>query len=153
MEAPIQFNAESRAGKIDLARRLAAARERIAIRLSNRDRISEHYPKESLAMKYLNRTASAIFLAVTLVTMMGCAATPTRESTGEYLDDAAVTTKVKAAMLDQPSLKSFDIHVVTLKGTVYLSGVVASRYAMDEAVKVARGIAGVRTVKNDMQVE
>jgi osmotically-inducible protein OsmY len=104
-------------------------------------------------MKQLNRTASAIFLAVTLATMVGCAATPTRESTGEYIDDAAVTTKVKAALLDQPSLKSFDIHVATFNGTVYLSGAVASRYAMDEAVKVARGVAGVKAVKNDMQVE
>jgi len=104
-------------------------------------------------MKRLNRTASAIFLAVTLATMMGCAATPTRESTGEYLDDAAITTKVKAAMLDQPSLKAFDIHVATFNGTVYLSGVVSSRYSMDEAVNVARGVAGVKAVKNDMQVE
>ena len=103
-------------------------------------------------MKQLNRTVSAVFLAVTLVTMMGCAATPARESTGEYVDDAAITTKVKAALLDQPSLKSFDIHVTTIKGTVYLSGIVASQSSIDEAVKVARGIAGVKAVKNDMRV-
>jgi len=103
-------------------------------------------------MQKFNKTAAAVFLAVTLATMLGCAATPTRESTGEYLDDAAVTTKVKAALLDQPSLKSFHIHVVTVRGTVYLSGVVASRYSMDEAVKLARGIAGVKAVKNDLRV-
>jgi osmotically-inducible protein OsmY len=104
-------------------------------------------------MKQLNRIASTAFLGVTLATMVGCAATPTRESTGQYIDDAAVTTKVKAALLDQPSLKSFDIHVATFNGTVYLSGVVGSQYSIDEAAKVARGIAGVKAVKNDLRVK
>ena len=103
-------------------------------------------------MTRFNKSAAAVFLAVTLATMMGCAATSTRESTGEYVDDAAVTAKVKAAMLDQPSLKSFAIHVATVRGTVYLSGVVGSRSSIDEAVRIARGIAGVKAVKNDLRV-
>jgi len=103
-------------------------------------------------MNPLKRSASAVFLAITLVTMLGCAATATKESTGEYVDDAAITAKVKAAILDQPDLKSFDFHVATFNGMVYLWGVVASRSQIDEAVEVARGVPGVKSVKNDMRV-
>ncbi len=103
-------------------------------------------------MKQLKKSASAVLLAVTLATLMGCAATPTRESTGEYLDDAIITTKVKAAILDQPSLKSSEISVETYKGTVALRGVVASQSTINEAVSVARSVAGVKSVKNDMRV-
>ena len=67
-----------------------------------------------------------------------------------YLDDAVITTKVKAAILDRPTLKVFDIHVETFKGVVYLRGVVASQSTIDEAVKVARSVAGVKSVKNEM---
>ena len=103
-------------------------------------------------MKQLKRSASAVLLAVMLATIMGCAATPTTESTGEYVDDAVITTKVKAAILDQPSLKSSEIKVETYKGTVYLRGTVASQYTINEAVSVARSVAGVKSVKNDMRV-
>ncbi len=103
-------------------------------------------------MQQLKRSASAVFLAVTLATITGCAATPTRESTGEYVDDAVITTKVKAAILDQPSLKSSEISVETYKGTVYLRGIVKSQSTINEAVSVARGISGVKSVKNDMRV-
>ena len=103
-------------------------------------------------MKQLIKTASAVFLAVTLVSMTGCAATGTRESTGEYIDDTAITIKVKAAILDRPTLKLMDIHVETVKGVVHLRGVVASRSAMDEAGKVARSVSGVKSVRNDLRI-
>lgn len=103
-------------------------------------------------MNQLKRSASAVFLAFTLVTMLGCAATAAKESTGEYVDDAAITAKVKAAILDQPNLKSFDIHVATFNGTVYLWGIVASQSTIDEAARVARSATGVKSVKNDMQL-
>ena len=102
-------------------------------------------------MRYLQRSASAILLTAALATIMGCAATATRESTGEYVDDAAITTKVKAAILDRPTLKLLDIHVETVKGVVHLWGVVASQSIVDEAGKVAAGVAGVRSVRNDMR--
>lgn len=108
---------------------------------------------ESLVVKQLNRTASAIFLAVTLATMMGCATPlPKEESTGEYVDDAVITAKVKAAIFDQPTLKLLDIHVHTFKGTVELRGIVASQSIIDEAGKVARSVAGVKSVKNDLRI-
>ncbi|MEK7752066.1 MAG: BON domain-containing protein [Acidobacteriota bacterium] len=103
-------------------------------------------------MKQLRRSASAVFLAVALATITGCAATPSAESTGEYVDDTVITAKVKAAILDQPTLKSFDIHVETFRGRVHLRGVAASQSIIDKAVEVARGVSGVKSVKNEMQV-
>ncbi len=103
-------------------------------------------------MNQLQRSASAVFLAVTLTTMLGCAATPTRESTGEYLDDAVITAKVKAAILDQPELKELAIKVDTFNGVVYLSGVVASQSTISEATDVARSVAGVKSVRNEMRL-
>src|SRR5450759_1539080 len=104
-------------------------------------------------MKQLKRSASAVFLAVTLVTMMGCAANLPQESAGEYVDDAVITTKVKAAILDRPTLKLFDIHVETFKGVVQLRGIVASQSTIDEAVKVDRSEHGVRSDTHDMRLD
>jgi osmotically-inducible protein OsmY len=112
--------------------------------------LADWVPK-SLAMNQLMKSVSAGFLGLMLVTMLGCAATATRESTGQYVDDAAITAKVKAAILDQPNLKSFDVHVATFNGTVYLWGIVASQSTVDEAARVARSVAGVKSVKNDMR--
>jgi len=74
----------------------------------------------------------------------------TTGSVGEYVDDATITAKVKAAVLEDPSLKSAEINVETSKGRVQLSGFVSSRADIDRAVKVAKGVAGVTSVKNDM---
>ncbi len=104
-------------------------------------------------MKQPRRCASAVFLAVTLATALGCAATATRQSTGEYVDDAAITAKVKATILDRPSLKVLDIQVETLRGVVHLRGIVASQSMMDEAGKVARGVNGVKSVKNELRLK
>ena len=81
------------------------------------------------------------------------AATPRKESAGEYVDDATVTAKVKAAVLGEPTLKSAEINVETYKGTVQLSGFVRSRADIDKAVQVARGVSGAKSVKNDMVVK
>lgn len=75
------------------------------------------------------------------------------ESAGAYVDDAVITTKVKAAVLEEPSLKSAEINVETNKGIVQLSGFVSSRAAIDKAVVVARSVKGVTSVKNDMTVK
>lgn len=73
-----------------------------------------------------------------------------KETPGEYVDDAVITTKVKAAVLETPSLRSREINVETYKGTVQLTGFVNSRADIDKAVEVAKGIKGVKSVKNDM---
>ena len=95
---------------------------------------------------------SAFFLAVLLVSMLGCASTPTSEGTGEYVDDTVITTKVKAAILNEPSLKVAQINVETFKGTVQLSGFVSSQANINKAVEVARGVGGVKSVSNDMRL-
>ncbi len=85
--------------------------------------------------------------------MLGCAGTSTRESTGEYFDDSVITTKVKAALFHEPSLKSFEIKVETFRGKVQLSGFVSSQANIDKAVEIARGVPGVVEVKNNMQLK
>ncbi len=104
-------------------------------------------------MKQLNKYLSALFLAATLTSVVGCGSTATREGTGEYIDDSAITAKVKAAIFDEPTLKSFEINVETFKGVVQLSGFVNSKDNMHRAVEVARGIRGVTSVKDDMRLK
>lgn len=103
-------------------------------------------------MQQLKRL-SALFFAVVLLSALGCAATPTQEGTGQYVDDSVITTKVKAAIFNEPSLKVAEINVETYKGVVQLSGFVSSRADMSKAVDVARDIKGVKSVKNDMQLK
>ena len=102
-------------------------------------------------MNQISKYLSAVFLAVTLASAVGCASTPKQEGTGEYVDDTAITTKVKAAVFNEPSLKSAEINVETFKGVVQLSGFVSSQSAANKATEVARGVAGVKSVKNDMR--
>ena len=104
-------------------------------------------------MRLLNKRFSVLFLAVLLLSMPGCAGTSKQESTGEYVDDSVITTKVKTAIFNEPSLKVAEINVETFKGTVQLSGFVSSRADMNKAVEVTRGVGGVASVKNDMRLK
>jgi hyperosmotically inducible protein len=103
-------------------------------------------------MKQLRKYLTAAFLAVTVVSVVGCASTAKQEGTGEYIDDTVITTKVKAAVLDEPTLKVFQINVETFKGVVQLSGFVNSTASVNKAAEVARTVRGVKSVKNDLQV-
>ena len=96
---------------------------------------------------------STFFLAALLAFMVGCAATSKQEGTGEYIDDTILTTKVKAAVLKEPTLKSAEINVETFKGVVQLSGFVNSQADINKAAEVARSVKGVESVKNDMRVK
>ena len=80
----------------------------------------------------------------------GCAGTKTKESTGEYVDNSVITAKVKAAILEDPKLKMFQINVETFKGEVQLSGFVDSAEASARAVEVTQRVKGVTSVKNSM---
>lgn len=104
-------------------------------------------------MKQLRQYLSALFLAVTLVSVVGCASTSKQEGTGEYVDDSVITAKVKAAVFNEPTLKSAEINVETFKGAVQLSGFVSSQAAINKAAELARGVKGVRSVKNDMRIK
>ncbi len=96
---------------------------------------------------------STFFLLLVVASFLGCASTSRQEGTGEYLDDTVITTKVKAAVLNEASLKSSEINVETFKGVVQLTGFVNSREDINKAVEVARGVAGVKSVKNDMRLK
>ncbi len=96
---------------------------------------------------------AAVLSAFLLVSVVGCASTSKSEGTGEYVDDAVLTTKVKAAIFNEPGLKSFEINVETYKGVVQLSGFVSSQADINKAVDVARSVKGVVSVKNNMRVK
>src|SRR5215467_10404681 len=83
----------------------------------------------------------------------GCASTPTRESTGEYVDDSTITAKVKAALVKDPVVKARDVKVETFKGVVQLSGFVNSETEKTQAGAVAASVNGVINVKNDIVVK
>jgi osmotically-inducible protein OsmY len=96
----------------------------------------------------------ASLLGVLFVTIaLGCASTAKQESTGEYVDDTVITGKVKAAIFNEPTLKSAEINVETFKGVVQLSGFVSSAANETRAVQVARNVGGVKSVKNDMRLK
>ena len=103
-------------------------------------------------MKQFKRL-SVLFLAILFTSVLGCAGGPQKESTGEYVTDSWITTKVKGALVKDPLVKATEVNVETFKGTVQLSGFVSSRAAMDQAVYVTRGIQGVTSVKNDMRIK
>ncbi|MBI5068226.1 MAG: BON domain-containing protein [Deltaproteobacteria bacterium] len=96
---------------------------------------------------------AAAGLALAGPTMVGCASTRTTESAGEYVDDSVITTKVKAAILNEPSLHSLQISVKTYKDVVQLSGFVDSSASVRLAGKVAAGVHGVGSVRNDLVVK
>jgi osmotically-inducible protein OsmY len=101
-------------------------------------------------MKNLKRI-SALFAAVVLAS--ACASTAKHESTGEYVDDALITTKVKTAILNEPTLKSLEIKVETYKSVVQLSGFVSTRDNMLKAASLAGEVKGVTGVKSDMRLK
>ncbi len=103
-------------------------------------------------MTLFNRFTT-LFFAVLLASLLGCASTSKQEGTGEYIDDSVITTKVKAAIFNEPSLKSAEINVETFKGEVQLSGFVRSQADINKAVELSRSVKGVKSVKNDMRLK
>lgn len=96
---------------------------------------------------------SILAAALALTALAGCASTEKHESTGQYMDDTTITAKVKAAIFNEPTLKSAEINVETFKGRVQLSGFVSSRADIDRAIVVAEGVSGVGSVTNAMRVK
>jgi osmotically-inducible protein OsmY len=103
-------------------------------------------------MTVLKRIA-ALSLAALLLGAAGCGSTATRQSTGEYFDDSVITTKVKAAIFNEPDLKVLQIGVDTYQNVVQLSGFVASGAQITRAIEVARSVQGVQSVSNGLMVK
>lgn len=93
-----------------------------------------------------------LILATLLFILTGCAGTSTQESTGEYIDDSVITTKVKSAFASDDQVDAINIKVTTFKGTVQLSGFAESRQEINRAVELARNVEGVKAVKNAIQL-
>jgi len=90
------------------------------------------------------RVWMGMLVAVTVVA--GCAATPEQRSTGEVIDDTAITTKVKANLLADPMVSAFAISVETSRGVVNLTGIVNSTAERDRAIQIAQDVGGVKRV-------
>jgi len=104
-------------------------------------------------MKKRNIVIHFLVILVMIATLAACAATSTRGSTGDYVDDSVITTKVKTLLAEDDFLKSFQIGVETFKGTVQLSGFVNSQKAVDKAVEITRSVNGIKSIKNNLIVK
>ena len=104
-------------------------------------------------MTTISRKIATFASILLMATALGCASTAKTEGTGEYVDDTVITTKVKTAIYNEPTLKSAEINVETFKGVVQLSGFVSSRDAEAKAVAAAKTVGGVKSVKNDMRLK
>jgi osmotically-inducible protein OsmY len=102
-----------------------------------------------------NTFVTALLAAVLSTSLVGCAMSNdgTGKTAGQYVDDALITTKVKASLLNEPLLKPTEINVETYKGVVQLSGFVSSDAAAARAMEIAKGVSGVQSVKNDMRLK
>ena len=100
----------------------------------------------------IRNTLAAIVAAVALLSATGCAVTRGQETVGAYIDDAAITTAVKARFIDNPDVDALSIKVETLNGTVMLSGFAKNATEKETAEVLARKVSGVRTVKNEIAI-
>ena len=104
-------------------------------------------------MKKRRGVIGYLVLIMFIVALVGCASTSKQSSTGEYIDDSIITTKVKSKLAADDFLKSFEISVKTYKGLVQLSGFVNTQKAVDKALEITRSVKGVKSVKNDLVVK
>ena len=100
-----------------------------------------------------NRLIGSLILMMFIAALLACASTSKKESTGEYVDDSVITTKVKSQLAGDDFLKSLQISVETFKGIVQLSGFVNNQKAVEKAGQIARRVKGVKSVKNDLIVK
>ena len=103
-------------------------------------------------MKKMNKIISCFAIFLMIAGIAACASQDQRRATGEYIDDASITTRVKAAMAADDLVSTFDISVETFRGTVQLSGFVNSENAIRRAGDIARDIDGVQEVKNNLMI-
>jgi len=104
-------------------------------------------------MKKRNLVIRCFVILILIAALAACASTRTQSSTGEFVDDSVITTKVKSLLAADNFLKSFQIGVESFKGEVQLSGFVNSQKAVDKAVEITRSVKGVTSVKNDLIVK
>jgi hyperosmotically inducible protein len=104
-------------------------------------------------MKDMHKTSYFVIFTLLVAFLAGCASTRTQQSTGEYVDDAVITSKVKSKLIEDQALKGFQIDVDTFRGNVLLSGFVDNPNQIQQAVDIAKGVNGVKSVKNSLVVK
>jgi hypothetical protein len=114
----------------------------------------EHYYSllEKPTMKQ-TKIFSAFILIILTTFFLGLASTAKSESTGQYIDDSVITTKVKSKIVEDLSLKGFQVSVKTYKGVVQLSGFVDTQANINKATDIAGHVEGVKSVKNDLELK
>lgn len=100
----------------------------------------------------LTHAVLAVAASLAVVSVTGCAVARDQQTVGSYVDDAAITTKVKAKFAEDPAVSAMSLSVETLKGTVQLSGFAKSEAERNTAGRLAASTAGVKAVKNDIVV-
>jgi len=100
-----------------------------------------------------NRILSFLACFILAVSFVGCASSAKHESTGQYIDNSVITSKVKTAIFNEPTLKTLQITVESFKGEVQLSGFVDSTASAKKAGDIARSVDGVVSVQNDLVVK
>lgn len=100
----------------------------------------------------LSHILLSVAAATAVVQVTGCAVARDQQSVGAYVDDATITTRVKAAYAKDPTVAATSINVETLNGTVQLSGFAKSPAEKSAAEKLAKDVHGVKSVKNDIMV-
>jgi len=116
---------------------------------------STRVPKNQLegkTMKYARALAFAAVAGITIVTATGCSVARDQQTVGSYVDDAGITTAVKAKMAEDKSVSATSISVETLNGTVQLSGFAKSASEKNQAENIARNTKHVREVRNSIVV-
>lgn len=103
-------------------------------------------------MKQLMARPLLIIMAFVAALAAGCAGTDTRPSTGEYIDDVTITTRVKAKFVQDEQVSALRINVETFKGVVQLSGFANTEVERTRAAEIARSVSGVKDVKNDIRL-
>jgi len=143
-----------------LERRYSAGPERfcrIYDTLSRKGIATSHFTinlqRGVVALKKRNFVVHCLVLLMLIATFVACASTSKQSGTGEYVDDSVITTKVKTMLAADDFLKSFEISVETYKGVVQLTGFVDSQKAIDKAGEVAKGVGGVKSVTNNLNVK
>lgn len=104
-------------------------------------------------MSIRSRTTRLLMVGVITSALAACAGSPTRESTGEYIDDTLITSKVKARFVESSDVSAAAVNVETFKGVVQLSGFVSSDVERRKAEDLAREVEGVKLVRNDIRLK
>jgi osmotically-inducible protein OsmY len=103
--------------------------------------------------RIITLTVALLGAGLPTLTITGCAGGPTAKSTGEFIDDAALTAKVKAEFVRDPIVSAMAVNVDTFKGTVQLNGFVDNEQQRMRAEQIARNVPGVQNVDNKLSLK